>query len=126
MVQIAPDSPKLAVVMVGLPARGKSYTARRIERYLSWLGYRTGVFNVGEYRRARVGARVPHSFFDPDNPKGEEARWRAAMDALEDMVRWLAGDGQVAIYDATNTTRARRATARACTTPPVCSAAIPI
>jgi Mrp family chromosome partitioning ATPase len=50
-VPIAPDSPKLAVVMVGLPARGKSYTARRIERYLSWLGYRTGVFNVGEYRR---------------------------------------------------------------------------
>jgi 6-phosphofructo-2-kinase/fructose-2,6-biphosphatase 2 len=47
-VQIAPDSLKLAVVMVGLPARGKSYTARRIERYLSWLGYRTGVFNVGE------------------------------------------------------------------------------
>ena len=36
-----------------------SYTARRIERYLSWLGYRTGVFNVGEYRRARVGAHVP-------------------------------------------------------------------
>jgi broad specificity phosphatase PhoE/predicted kinase len=112
MVQIAPDSPKLAVVMVGLPARGKSYTARRIERYLSWLGYRTGVFNVGEYRRARVGARVPHSFFDPDNPQGEEARRLAAMAALEDMVAWLTDDGQVAIYDATNTTRARRAMVR--------------
>jgi broad specificity phosphatase PhoE/predicted kinase len=112
MVQIAPDSPKLAVVMVGLPARGKSYTARRIERYLSWLGYRTGVFNVGEYRRARVGARVPHSFFDPDNPKGEEARRLAAMGALEDMIAWLTDDGQVAIYDATNTTRARRAMVR--------------
>jgi broad specificity phosphatase PhoE/predicted kinase len=108
-VQIAPDSLKLAVVMVGLPARGKSYTARRIERYLSWLGYRTGVFNVGEYRRARVGARLPHSFFDPDNPRGEEARRSVAMAALEDMVAWLTDHGQVAIYDATNTTRARRA-----------------
>jgi broad specificity phosphatase PhoE/predicted kinase len=108
-VQIAPDSLKLAVVMVGLPARGKSYTARRIERYLSWLGYRTGVFNVGEYRRARVGARLPHSFFDPDNPRGEEARRSVAMAALEDMVVWLTDHGQVAIYDATNTTRARRA-----------------
>jgi predicted kinase len=113
MLQITPDSPKLAVVMVGLPTRGKSYTARRIERYLSWLGYRTGVFNVGEYRRARVGARVPHSFFDPDNPQGEEARRLAAMAALEDMVAWLTDDGQVAIYDATNTTRAPRDGARA-------------
>jgi len=112
-VQIAPDSSKLAVVMVGLPARGKSYTARRIERYLSWLGYRTGVFNVGEYRRARVGAQLPHSFFDPDNLHGEEARRAAAMAALEDMVVWLTDEGQVAIYDATNTTRARRAMVRA-------------
>jgi broad specificity phosphatase PhoE/predicted kinase len=112
-VQIAPDSPKLALVMVGLPARGKSYTARRIERYLSWLGYRTGVFNVGEYRRARVGAHVPHSFFDPDNPQGEEARRAVAMVALEDMVAWLTDAGQVAIYDATNSTCARRTMVRA-------------
>ncbi|HEY7039172.1 MAG TPA: 6-phosphofructo-2-kinase/fructose-2,6-bisphosphatase [Methylomirabilota bacterium] len=112
-VQIAPDNLKLAVVMVGLPARGKSYTARRVERYLSWLGYRTRVFNVGEYRRARVGAQLPHSFFDPDNPSGEQARRSVAMAALEDMVGWLTHDGQVAIYDATNTTRERRATVRA-------------
>jgi broad specificity phosphatase PhoE/predicted kinase len=111
--QIAPDNLKLAVVMVGLPARGKSYTARRIERYLSWLGYRTRVFNVGEYRRARVGAQLPHSFFDPDNPSGEQARRSVAMAALDDMVTWLGNDGQVAIYDATNTTRERRAAVRA-------------
>ena len=110
---IAPDSPKLAVVMTGLPARGKSYIARRIERYLSWLGYRTRVFNVGQYRRERVGAQVPHSFFDPDNPRGEEARRSVAMAALEDMRAWLTDDGQVAIYDATNTTRARRTMVRA-------------
>jgi len=111
--QIAPDSPQLAVVMVGLPARGKSYTARRMERYLSWLGYRTEIFNVGEYRRARVGAQVPHSFFDPDNPRGEEARRSLALAALDDMVAWLGDDGQVAIYDATNTTRERRTMVRA-------------
>ncbi|KAJ3106149.1 hypothetical protein HDU97_006966 [Phlyctochytrium planicorne] len=35
--------PKLIIVMVGLPARGKSY--------LSWCGFNTRVFNVGNRRR---------------------------------------------------------------------------
>jgi broad specificity phosphatase PhoE/predicted kinase len=109
---IGPDNQKLAIVMVGLPARGKSYTARRIERYLSWLGYRTRVFNVGQYRRVRVGAQMPHDFFDPKNPKGEEARKQVAVEALNDMVDWLSTSGHVGIYDATNSTRARRALVR--------------
>jgi broad specificity phosphatase PhoE/predicted kinase len=105
---IGPDNRRLAIVMVGLPARGKSYTARRIERYLSWLGYRTRVFNVGQYRRARVGAQMPHDFFDPNNEKGEEARRQVAIEALEDMVDWLSRSGHVGIYDATNSTIERR------------------
>jgi broad specificity phosphatase PhoE/predicted kinase len=109
---IGPDNKKLAIVMVGLPARGKSYTARRIERYLSWLGYRTRVFNVGQYRRVRVGAQMPHDFFNPDNPKGEEARRQVAIEALNDMVDWLGTTGHVGIYDATNTTIERRAMVR--------------
>jgi broad specificity phosphatase PhoE/predicted kinase len=105
---VGPDTRKLALVMVGLPARGKSYTARKIERYLTWLGYRTRVFNVGEYRRARVGTQMRHAFFDPDNPAGEEARKHVALYALDDMADWLEREGQVAIYDATNSTHARR------------------
>lgn len=108
----APAHQKLAIVMVGLPARGKSYTARRIERYLSWLGYRTRVFNVGQYRRARVGAQVPHGFFDPHNPEGAEARRLVAIEALDDMVDWLGGNGHVGIYDATNSNVERRALVR--------------
>jgi broad specificity phosphatase PhoE/predicted kinase len=109
---VGPDSSKLALVMVGLPARGKSYTARKIERYLSWLGYRTGVFNVGEYRRRTHGAQMRHAFFDPDNPEGEVARKQVAMQALSDMLEWLGNEGQVAIYDATNSTLERRAMVR--------------
>ncbi|MET0389769.1 MAG: 6-phosphofructo-2-kinase/fructose-2,6-bisphosphatase [Polyangiales bacterium] len=109
---MGPDSQKLAIVMVGLPARGKSYTARRIERYLSWLSYRTRVFNVGQYRRVRVGAQMPHGFFDPNNPKGEEARKQVALEALNDMVDWLRTTGDVGIYDATNSTASRRAMVR--------------
>ena len=99
----------LVLVMVGLPARGKTYTARRLSRYLNWRGYRTRVFNVGNYRRREVGARAPATFFDPANESGRHARERVALDALRDLLTWLEEAGGVAIYDATNSTRARRA-----------------
>lgn len=41
---------KLACIMVGLPARGKTYIGRKIVRYFDWLGYPTKIFNVGNYR----------------------------------------------------------------------------
>ncbi len=98
-----------AVVMVGLPARGKTYMARKLGGYLSWLGYETAVFNVGNYRRATFGAEVPASFFDPGNPEGVMARQKVAMAALDDLKDWhTSRGGQIAIYDATNSTRARR------------------
>ena len=75
--------------MVGLPARGKTYIARKISRYLSWLGLRTQVFNVGNYRRKQFGAAQPHNFFDSSNKEAREQRTRAAMDALEDMKKWF-------------------------------------
>ena len=101
-------SPPPVVVMVGLPARGKTAVARRIARYLSWLGVNARVFNVGNYRRDTLGAQQPHSFFDPTNPEGRAARKKVALAALEDMQGWLASGGEVALYDATNSTRARR------------------
>ena len=98
----------LAIVMVGLPARGKTYTARKISRYLSWRGLRARVFNVGTFRRKMAGAKVPHSFFDPGNTSGQKARKEAAKAALEDMVGWFEEGGEVGIYDATNSTKERR------------------
>ena len=58
--QDRPAQIKLVLVMVGLPARGKTHIARRAARYLTWLGYRTRVFNVGNYRRERLGTTVSH------------------------------------------------------------------
>src|ERR1700674_4391638 len=97
--------PKLAFITVGLPARGKTFIARKVARYLSWLGHDTRVFNVGAYRRERLGSPPPHPFFPPDNEAGNVARLEMATAALDDMLRWMQDEGgEVGIYDATNTT----------------------
>ena len=86
------------------------------------------VFNVGEYRRDAVKFYADKDFFDPDNTKAVAVRkyvWEdfalskkqnktlgfcslCAQNALEDMCNYLADEGEVAIFDATNTTRERR------------------
>jgi len=103
---------KIVLVMVGLPARGKSYIARKLARYLRWRGHETRVFNVGAYRRELVGAQKSHDFFDPENLEGSRERRRVAELALADMLRWMQSGGQIALYDATNSTRERRAWVR--------------
>jgi len=103
-----PGTQKLALVMVGLPARGKTFVARKLQRYLSWLGHRTLWVNVGDYRRARAGARQPADYFAPDNAATREERLGFAMAALDDLLDWFKKGGEVGIYDATNTERSRR------------------
>ncbi|KAE8449726.1 hypothetical protein EG329_007501 [Mollisiaceae sp. DMI_Dod_QoI] len=46
---------KLVVIMVGLPARGKSYITKKIARYLSWQQHEARIFNVGNRRRVAAG-----------------------------------------------------------------------
>src|SRR5215467_1525316 len=107
-----PGINKLAVVMVGLPARGKTFVARKLQNYLSWLGYRTLWVNVGDYRRARAGARQPAAYFAPDNNVTRGEREGFAMAALNDLLDWFKKGGEVGIYDATNAERQRRDTIR--------------
>ncbi|GAM22625.1 hypothetical protein SAMD00019534_058000 [Acytostelium subglobosum LB1] len=102
------DKEKIVIVMVGLPARGKTYVARKICRMLNWMLVPAKVFNVGEYRRNRIGAGQSHDFFDPSNPDGIKARLHMAVAALDDMISWMHNGGRVGIYDATNSTRERR------------------
>lgn len=47
--------------MVGLPARGKSYITKKIQRYLSWQQHNSRIFNVGQRRRAAAGVTSPLS-----------------------------------------------------------------
>uniref|UniRef100_A0A8C2VLQ5 6-phosphofructo-2-kinase/fructose-2,6-biphosphatase 4 n=1 Tax=Chinchilla lanigera TaxID=34839 RepID=A0A8C2VLQ5_CHILA len=76
------------IVMVGLPARGKTYISKKLTRYLNWIGVPTREFNVGQYRRDMVKTYKSFEFFLPDNEEGLKIR----------------------VFDATNTTRERRAT----------------
>ncbi|QQR92003.1 MAG: 6-phosphofructo-2-kinase/fructose-2,6-bisphosphatase [Myxococcales bacterium] len=94
--------------MVGLPARGKTHIAQKLGRYISWLGYESKVFNVGEYRRRQTGGGQSHEFFSGDNADGSAQRRQIAMAALDDLEVWFKLRGGVAIYDATNSTKERR------------------
>ena len=102
----------MVVVMVGLPARGKTYIARKLAHYFNFFhGAPTGLYNVGNYRRKISGASVKASFFDNKNAAAVAERKQAAteaMDALKAFMREGSEKGRVGIYDATNTTRERR------------------
>lgn len=99
----------ICIATVGLPARGKTYIAKKLARYLRWIGLNTKVFNVGEYRRHQVGAEKSHEFFHPDNQEGQKQRKLCALMAMEDVMHFLKeGGGQAAVFDATNSTRERR------------------
>lgn len=52
---------KLVIVMVGLPARGKSYITKKMARYLNWLQHDTKIFNVGEKRRKFANHTEPNT-----------------------------------------------------------------
>mmetsp|Transcript_3263 Transcript_3263/g.11430 ORF Transcript_3263/g.11430 Transcript_3263/m.11430 type:complete len:645 (+) Transcript_3263:41-1975(+) len=100
---------RLMLVMVGLPARGKSFISRKLCRYLNWMGYKSRVFNLGNYRRENLGAFHTHEFFDPDNEQGTRAREKIALAVLDDVFAWLRAEtGSVAVFDGTNSTRRRR------------------
>jgi len=109
------DQTKLVLVMVGLPARGKSFISRKVSAYLSWLGIKVKFFNVGNYRRLcaqdTVG-KASESFFDPSNAEASKRRELFALLALIELESFLKNGGQVAILDGTNSTRERRSLIR--------------
>ncbi|MDR2820426.1 MAG: 6-phosphofructo-2-kinase/fructose-2,6-bisphosphatase [Desulfovibrio sp.] len=101
---------KLYVAMVGLPARGKSTLARRIREGLIAEGIKAAIFNNGDRRRALLGTESTNpDFYNPDNKRGREAREMICRRNMDDARDWLGKGGDVAILDATNASRARRA-----------------
>ncbi len=100
---------KLYVAMVGLPARGKSTLAKRICSGLDQQGILSAVYNNGMLRRSMLQTQsASPDFFNPHNPVGLDQRTQIALRNMERAKQWLAGEGHVAIIDATNGTLAQR------------------
>ncbi|SMN22226.1 similar to Saccharomyces cerevisiae YIL107C PFK26 6-phosphofructo-2-kinase, inhibited by phosphoenolpyruvate and sn-glycerol 3-phosphate [Maudiozyma saulgeensis] len=106
---------KLVIIMVGIPATGKSFITKKVSRYLNYSMYHCKVFNVGNTRRRYTrehGMNEQDSnFFDPSDQKNIKLRDQWALDTLDELLDYLlTGNGSVAIFDATNTTKERRKT----------------
>ncbi|ODV87601.1 hypothetical protein CANARDRAFT_6125 [[Candida] arabinofermentans NRRL YB-2248] len=103
------DNLRVCVVMVGLPARGKSFISQKIVRYLSWLSIATRSFSVSSYRREEYKLQPTADFFDPANIDGLHIREQATDDALKNIIKWMNEEnGCVAILDGSNVTKQKR------------------
>ncbi|KAK3080404.1 hypothetical protein LTS18_001714 [Coniosporium uncinatum] len=110
-------SGRIVIATVGLPARGKTHISVAVARYLRWLGVKTHIFHLGDYRRATLGPGndVPEDYFFVNaSPSSVLLRNKILKRCREDIYHFLEHEnGQVAIYDAVNAIAAgRRSLAR--------------
>ena len=101
-------------VTANATARGKTHISRALERYLRWLGVKTRVYSLGDYRRKVLGGaeKIPADYFQTDEPRSEatNALRRRIKGEIEDQI-WdffTVQGGQVVIYDANNGTAEQR------------------
>jgi len=99
----------LYIVMVGLPARGKSTIATKLRENLMQDGVRARIFNNGDLRRKMIRGNTSYArFFDPVNREGAALREKIALINMEKAQNYLGKGGHVAILDATNVSLKRR------------------
>ena len=100
------------IIMVGLPARGKSTLSGKLQESLRRDGIRCRIFNNGDLRRklSKDNTSYPE-FFDPKNKIGAALRERYArmnLNHAHAFVERNQGKPKAAIIDATNVSSARR------------------
>jgi len=96
---------KLIIIMVGLPARGKSYISQKLYRYFKWSGLSSKIFNAGDSRREKY-PNITSEFFSPNNT---HTRNNIAEKLFLELIEWIMiKENKIAIFDATNTTVNRR------------------
>ena len=103
------DNTKLYIVMVGLPARGKSTIASKLKENLVKTDIKTRIFNNGDLRRKLSPEDTSYpEFYDPNNRNGLELREKIALINVRRATAYLKRAGNVAILDATNASLKRR------------------
>jgi 6-phosphofructo-2-kinase / fructose-2,6-biphosphatase 4 len=99
-------SGRIVIATVGLPARGKTHISVALARYLRWLGVKTHIFHLGDYRRSHVGPKgeVPEDYFHVNATTPTVLmRNKILKKCREDILHFLNDEnGQIAIYDAVN------------------------
>lgn len=101
---------KLYLVLMGLPARGKSTLAIRLQDTIRKSSLPAKVFNNGNLRRIYLPLQETSSanFYHPDNTAALEQRNKFSRINLERAKAYLRNKGRVAILDAANVSRERR------------------
>ncbi|KAG1776350.1 6-phosphofructo-2-kinase-domain-containing protein [Suillus placidus] len=115
---LSDDNPPLCqslvilILTVGLPARGKTHISRALERYLRWMGVKTQVVSLGDYRRKTLGGtkKLPPDYFTLGEKSPETMALRKMVsDGCEKLIGdFFEAGGQVVIYDANNGSRITR------------------
>ncbi|KAJ7634849.1 6-phosphofructo-2-kinase-domain-containing protein [Roridomyces roridus] len=105
---------KILIITIGLPARGKTHISRALERYLRWMGVKTQVVSLGDYRRKTLGGaqKLPPDYFTLGEKTPETMALRNGVSQGCEQTIWdyFETGGQVVIYDANNGTREARQT----------------
>lgn len=100
---------KTMVMLVGLPASGKSTVCKQLAEYLREKGYKLLIYNAGNIRRMVKQSFSDSEFFNPENREATNQREMYATMSLENMLDDFRHNRiSVGFLDATNTTRARR------------------
>ncbi|CAD8094850.1 unnamed protein product [Paramecium sonneborni] len=102
---------KLILVLVGLPARGKTHISYKLNRYLNWIGYKSEIFSIkgAQQKDAQLDQNIDYELeIDPTNQQFIEVRQQLSFQAAQQLVTFLQNEGDIALYNGLTSTKSDR------------------
>ncbi|KAI5964876.1 uncharacterized protein KGF55_001947 [Candida pseudojiufengensis] len=102
---------KLVVLLVGLPASGKSTICKQFQSYINLkTNYKSKIYNAGNIRRLSNNfQKINSNFFNPENKENLTKREEYAFICINNLIEDLSNNEiNIGFFDATNTTIERR------------------